>query len=235
MGYSAFLAGLVLAPISLLLLLLSPLAGELCGRYGPRLFMSIGPMVSALGLLLLTRLHPGASLWLDLLPAVTVFGLGLAGTVAPLTDTVMSSVPSRRSGIASALNNVVSRVAGLLAIATLGAVLALTFGAALTERLEELTLDPSTEARARSLASDPSGGFDLSGLPPEVKSAVEEAYTTAFRRAIRVAAGLAALGGATAALVIRNAGEDERKGSNRGTEGAVSASPRSARAPKEDG
>jgi hypothetical protein len=211
MGYSAFLAGLVLAPISLLLLLLSSLAGTLSGQYGPRLFMSLGPIVIGLGLVLLARIGPDASIWTDLLPAVTVFGLGLAGTVAPLTDTVMSSVPSRRSGIAAALNNVVSRVAGLLAIAALGAILALTFSGVLGERLDELALPASVEARVQELADRASGGFDLSGLPPEARSAVQVAYTVAFRRAVWIAAGLAVLGGATAAAVIRNP-EDE--GSN---------------------
>jgi MFS family permease len=83
MGYSALQAGLVLAPLSLLLAL-SPLFGRLAGRYGSRLFMTIGPLGVGAGLLLLTRLHPDAVYWTGLLPAIVVFGLGMANTVAPL-------------------------------------------------------------------------------------------------------------------------------------------------------
>lgn len=134
MGYRAVFAGLVLAPMPLLLLLLSPRFGRLAGERGSRLFMTIGPLLCAVGLLLFTRLDPGASFWTAVLPPVLVFGPAMSVTVAPLTDVVMSAVADEYSGIAAAFNNVVSRVAGLLAVAGLGAVVSLTFNAAIDSR-----------------------------------------------------------------------------------------------------
>ncbi len=203
MGYSALQAGLMLAPISLLLLLLSSRFGELAGRYGPRLFMTVGPLVCGLGLGLLARLRPDASLWIELLPAVVVFGLGLAGTVAPLTDTVMSAVPGAHSGVAAAFNNMVSRVAALLAVAGLGAVVSLGSSRALDERLPTLSFSPSVTERLRAAAQDPAASVDEAQLPPQAVRAFEAAYTVGFRRAMATGAALAVLGGIVAFLTIR--------------------------------
>ncbi len=101
------------------MLLLSPRAGDLSIRIGPRLPMSLGPVVAACGVLLLLRIGPGASYVADVLPAVTVFGLGLALIVAPLTTTVLSAAETRYAGVASGVNNAVARAAGLLAVAVL--------------------------------------------------------------------------------------------------------------------
>jgi EmrB/QacA subfamily drug resistance transporter len=126
-GYSALEAGLATTPISVTLFLLSPRFGRLAASLGPRLPMSVGPIVAGCGLLLLLRVDAAGSYVTDVLPGVLVFSLGLAATVAPLTATVLESVEERRVGIASGVNNGISRVAGLLAIAVLGAVISARF------------------------------------------------------------------------------------------------------------
>jgi EmrB/QacA subfamily drug resistance transporter len=122
LGYSALEAGASLVPITILMLLLSSRAGALAQRIGPRLPMTIGPLVIAAGLLLFTRIAPGASYVSAVLPAAIVFGLGLSLTVAPLTSTVLASVDDSELGVASGVNNAVARLAGLLSVAVLPAV-----------------------------------------------------------------------------------------------------------------
>jgi EmrB/QacA subfamily drug resistance transporter len=120
MYFSAIKAGLVLLPVTILMLSLSGKMGELSARLGPRRFMTIGPVFAGIGILLLIDLQPGDNYFTFLLPRVVLFGLGLVTTVAPLTTTVMASVPNQDSGIASGINNAVSRIAGLIVIAVLG-------------------------------------------------------------------------------------------------------------------
>lgn len=128
LGYSALEAGAALLPVTLLMLLLSSRAGALAQRIGPRLPMTLGPLVVACGLLLFTRVGPGESYAATVFPAAVVFGLGLALTVAPLTATVMAAVPSDDLGIASGVNNAVARLAGLLAVAVLPALVGFETG-----------------------------------------------------------------------------------------------------------
>ena len=128
-GYTPVEAGLATTPVSLTLFFLSPRWGRLASGTGPRLPMCAGPIVGGIGLIMLTRVGPDASYLADVLPAVLVFGLGLSATVAPLTATVLDSVEERHVGIASGINNGIARVAGLLSIAVLGAVIAAKFDA----------------------------------------------------------------------------------------------------------
>jgi EmrB/QacA subfamily drug resistance transporter len=121
-GLSATAAGLASLPATVLMIAFSSRAGALAGRYGPRLFMTLGPAVMAVGMLLLLTVREDFDYWTQVLPAVLLFGAGLTLTVAPLTSAVLSAVPSERSGIASAVNNAVSRIAGLVAVALLGVV-----------------------------------------------------------------------------------------------------------------
>jgi EmrB/QacA subfamily drug resistance transporter len=116
-GFSPLAAGTALLPVTLVMLLFSARAGALAGRIGPRIPMTAGPLVSAAGLLLLLRVDADTSWVLDVLPAVLVFGAGLALTVAPLTATVLDAAPDRYAGSASGVNNAVARAAGLLAVA----------------------------------------------------------------------------------------------------------------------
>jgi MFS family permease len=118
-GFSPVVAGTALLPVTALMLLLSARVGALAERIGPRLPMSVGPLLASAGFLLTLRIAPGASYLADVLPAVVVLGLGLSLTVAPLTATVLSSADPRYSGTASGVNNAIARSAGLLAVAVI--------------------------------------------------------------------------------------------------------------------
>jgi EmrB/QacA subfamily drug resistance transporter len=123
-GWSAVRSGLVTLPLTIVMFLLSRRFGMLADRFGPRLFMGIGPLVAACGVLLLLRVGLEVSFWSDLLPGMLVFSLGLSMTVAPLTATVLADADESDAGIASAVNNAVARVAGLLGISVVGLVVA---------------------------------------------------------------------------------------------------------------
>ncbi len=126
--YSPVAAGAASMPVTGLMLALSARSGALAQRIGPRLPLTAGPVVIAAGLLLMTRIHPGDAYATTILPAVVVFGLGLVLVVAPVTSTVLAAADSRHAGVASGVNNAVSRVAGLLAVAVLPAVAGLGGG-----------------------------------------------------------------------------------------------------------
>ena len=118
-GYSPLAAGTSLLPVTVLMLVLSARAGALAARTGPRLPMTVGPLLCAAGVLLMRRIDTGADYVVDVLPGVVVFGLGLSATVAPLTVTVLAAASERHAGLASGVNNAVARTAGLLAVAVL--------------------------------------------------------------------------------------------------------------------
>ncbi|MBA3788662.1 MAG: MFS transporter, partial [Actinobacteria bacterium] len=130
-GYSALESGFAGLPVTVFLFFLSSRIGALSSRFGPRLFMGIGPLVAAVGVLLLMRVDESVDYFVDLLPPMIVFGFGLALTVAPLTSTVMAEAHRGDSGIASGINNAVARVAGLLGIAIVGVAVAGRSGAEL--------------------------------------------------------------------------------------------------------
>jgi EmrB/QacA subfamily drug resistance transporter len=119
-GYSAFRAGIALLPITVVLFFLSPRTGRLSAQFGPRLFMGLGPIIAGLAVLAYTRLPQHLDYWVDLLPALLIFSVGLSMTVAPLTTTVLADAGPGDAGVASGVNNAVARIAGLLAIAVLG-------------------------------------------------------------------------------------------------------------------
>jgi predicted MFS family arabinose efflux permease len=119
-GYSPFHAGLAMLPVTIGLFLLSRRAGTLSARLGPRLFMAAGPLLAGGALLTLVRVSAHLNYWVELLPALIVFAIGLACTVAPLTTTVLADARPADAGIASGVNNAVARIAGLLAIAVVG-------------------------------------------------------------------------------------------------------------------
>jgi EmrB/QacA subfamily drug resistance transporter len=118
--YSALSAGLSLLPITIIMFFLSSKFGALAGTYGPRLFMAIGPMIASLGFLLLLRITTPVHYASQLLPGIILFGIGLSMTVAPLTAAVLGDIPHEQSGVGSAVNNAISRIAGLIAIAVIG-------------------------------------------------------------------------------------------------------------------
>lgn len=204
-GYSPLEAGLATIPTSGVLFALSPAFGRLAAARGPRLPMTAGPIVAGAGLLLFLRVDAGGAYVEDVLPATLLFGLGLAATVAPLTTTVLSAVPEGKVGIGSGINNGVSRVAGLLAIAILGAVISGHFGNALSDRLSDVQISAREralleQARDKPLGSPPGGapGVDLT-----VTESIEAANVSAFHLGMTLAGGLLILGGAASAAGIR--------------------------------
>ncbi len=203
-GYSAFHAGLALMPVTLLLIGLSRRFGALADRFGPRLLMGAGPAVGGVGLLAFTRLDERADYVSQVLPATLVFGLGLAMSVAPLTATVLQAADRRHAGIASGVNNAIARVAALLSIAAVGAVVSAQFGAAVDRRLgDPARADAQTrayvaEARERPLTV-PEGS-----VAQATRAAVRAADVEAFHAGVVVAGLLMIAGGAIAAIGIRN-------------------------------
>ncbi len=208
-GYTALAAGFAGVPISLMLFFLSPRFGAFTARVGPRLPMSAGPIVGGVGLLLLLRVGVNPSYLTEVLPALIVFGLGLSATVAPLTTTVLNSVDEHNAGIASGVNNAVSRVAGLLAIAVLGAVISAHFATRLDDRVAGATLNGQAVKVVASAKSRPLAGGDeakrLTGSERStVGSAIEESSRDGFRLAVLISAMLMFAGGLTSALWIQN-------------------------------
>ncbi|GAA4217383.1 MFS transporter [Actinocatenispora rupis] len=118
-GFSALAAGIALLPFTVLMLLLSATSGSIAQKIGPRPQLIIGPLVAAVGALLLLRVGPDANYWTDVLPGVLLVGLGMTTLVAPLTSTVLAAVATRHAGVASGVNNAVARAASLLAVAAL--------------------------------------------------------------------------------------------------------------------
>lgn len=121
--YSAFWAGMTMLPVTVIMFFLSSRFGSLAGKYGPRLFMALGPIVAALGFLLMLSVDANLNYWTQLFPGILLFGIGLSMTVAPLTSAVLADISSERAGIGSAVNNAISRIAGLIAIAAIGLVI----------------------------------------------------------------------------------------------------------------
>jgi len=210
-GYSPFEAGAATTPITIVMFLLSGRFGALASRIGPRLVMGIGPIVGALGLAALVRLDRDPEYLVDLLPAMVIFGLGLAMTVAPLTTTVLDSVEDRHAGVASGVNNAVARVAGVLAIAALGAVISAQFAGSLDGRLgaEPTGADARVveEAKAQPLAG--AGGAGPGGADGLLAEHITASSESAFHLGMLIGAGLMALGGTIALFTVRN---PERRG-----------------------
>ncbi len=199
-GYTPIAAGLSLLPITLLMFTLSRRFGALAARVGPRAFMSGGPMLAACGLLLFARAGAHPSYPTVILPGVLVFGLGLSATVAPLTATVLGSVQAGHSGLASGTNNAVARIAGLLAIAAVGAAVSGAFVARLDRDLAHRPLSPllRTEIRSQPLVTS------VPGVPARDHAVIVDASVHAFRIGMEIAAVLAALGGVIALIGIEN-------------------------------
>lgn len=165
LGYSALAAGAAMVPFSVIMLIGSPSAGQLGAKLGPRIPLTVGPLVAAVGFMMLGGISPGDSYVRDVLPGVVVFGVGMTIVVAPLTAAVLGSVSDSFTGIASGINNAVSRLAGLLAVAALPGLAGIA-------------------ANSTSLADDLASGY---------------------RTAVRMAAGITALGGVLAAILVRRA------------------------------
>jgi EmrB/QacA subfamily drug resistance transporter len=207
-GYSPLEAGLATTPISLILFVLSPRWGRIASGTGPRMPMTVGPIVGGIGLILLLRVGADPSYLGDVLPALVVFGLGLSATVAPLTATVLDSVDERHVGIASGANNGIARVAGLLAIAVLGAVISARFGAVLDQQIGMAPASPAVAAAVSRAKEKPLAVPSTRRLRPDaavrVHAAADHASTSAFHLGILIAGLLMIAGGAVSGFGIVN-------------------------------
>ncbi|HUB35448.1 MAG TPA: MFS transporter [Solirubrobacteraceae bacterium] len=207
-GYTPLQSGLATLPVTVVMFALSKRFGALADRHGPRFFMGAGPLVAAAGLLLFQRVGVRVDYIADVLPALLVFSLGLAMTVAPLTAAVLAGVEERQAGIASAVNNAVARVAGLLGTAALGAAVATAFASSFEGQLADVRLGPAAMAAASEAKRLALGLPDVKGLPPRqahaLTSAAQSASLHSFHLGLAVAALLVALGGIVGAVGIRN-------------------------------
>jgi EmrB/QacA subfamily drug resistance transporter len=216
LGYTPLAVGLIGLPTGIMLTLLSTRVGSIAGRIGSRRFLTVGPLLMTLGVLWWARipatsepwladaaspstLIPPPSVFIDVLPAVLLYGLGLSFVVAPLTSTLMSSVPVRNSGLASAINNAISRVGQPIIAAVIFIVVSGTFYATLAAEVPGLDATSPELRRSVQPLNPPA-----SGTPPEVAAAAHDASTDAFRIAALVSAALLASGGLVNYLGLRD-------------------------------
>ena len=219
-GYAATAAGAALLPFVAIMFALSRWAGSLVDRMGARIPLVVGPSIAAAGFALLARPGVGGSYWTTFFPAMCVLGLGMTITISPLTTTVMNALGQKLAGTASGVNNAVSRAAGLLAIAALGAVLAQVFEPRLHDALAQARLpagvaDAVYAQRSRLGAIAPPAGT-ASAVAAQVRDAVGHAFVAGFRAVMLTSAGLALASALSAWWLISGRRPDpEAKGSSR--------------------
>ncbi len=213
-GYSATAAGAAFLPFIVITFLMSRWAGGLVTRYGAKLPLIIGPSIAAVGFILFALPGTEGSYWTTFFPAVAVQGFGMSLVIAPLTTTALNAVEGRHSGLASGVNNAVSRTAGLLSIAVLGIFVFVAFSAALDSRTEGLGLSLEQQAALDSEKVDLGGAEVPEGVDGETAAAIEQAvaesFLSAFRLAMYIAAGLAVASAVAAAILIEGKGQTAR-------------------------
>jgi EmrB/QacA subfamily drug resistance transporter len=205
-GYTATEAGAVFIPFTLLLFGLSRWSGGLVARYGAKLPLVIGPLIACLGFVLFSLPDIGGSFWTTFFPAIVALGLGMSITIAPLTTAVLGAVDDRFAGIASGINNAVSRIAGLLAIAVLSIFVLAAFNSNLDQQLAALHVSPAVShlldnQRARLAGAEiPSSihGIEYTNL----HHAIAESFIGGFRLAMLIGAGLAFISAICALLLV---------------------------------
>jgi hypothetical protein len=204
-GYSPTAAGASFLPFSILLATLSRWAGGLIPRYGAKLPLVVGPLVTALGFVLLGIPGIGGSYWTTFFPGIVVMGLGMSIAVAPLTTAVMGAVEVSHAGIASGINNAVARTGSLMAIAVMGIVIVTSFSASLDSRISSLNLAPQAQQQIQAQKSRLASIEIPADVPPQTATALKEnidlAFVDGFRLVVYASAGLAAAS-ALCALVL---------------------------------
>jgi hypothetical protein len=208
-GYTPLQAGLSTLPSTLVMFALSRRFGAMADKYGPRLLMGFGPLIGAAGILLVAmRVGTHVSYWTDLLPGLVVWALGLSMTVAPLTAAVLAGVDGGQAGIASAVNNAVARVAGLIGTAAIGAIVAAQFTSSFGARLDHRPLSPAAQRVVSSAKRQPLGVPATAGVAAReavvLRADAAGASRSAFRLGMGIAAALVACGGVVGLLGIRN-------------------------------
>jgi EmrB/QacA subfamily drug resistance transporter len=213
-GYSATAAGSAFLPFVFITFVLSRWAGGLVARYGAKLPLVIGPTITAAGFFLFAVPGTGGSYWTTFFPAIVVLGLGMSLVIAPLTTTALNSVSGSHSGLASGVNNAVSRTGSLLAIPILGIFVFVAFSAGLDARVEALDLPPQAQQQLDAGKVDLGGAEVPEGLDGEtaaaVQGAIDEAFVAGFRTAMFVAAALALMSAVAAGLLIEGKGRAVR-------------------------
>lgn len=229
LGYTAIAAAIVGLPAGILLTVLSTRIGRLAGRYGPRRFLVAGPLLMAAGMVWYARIPATSTAWLadiqqpssfvpptstivDVLPAMIVYGLGISLVVAPLTSTLMTSIPVSRAGIGSAINNSISRIGYPLIGAMIFIAITATFYSTLAASVPGLNPDdPTVRASIAPLNPAPAGS------PAQLVEAIRSASTDAFRLAMVVAAGLLVVGAVVDAVGLREPRGEGSKAGDRAT------------------
>jgi hypothetical protein len=234
-GYSQLQAGLSFLPFTLLLIGLSRYAGGWADRHGPRTLLMAGPVIAGAGMILLSligQVHRHSDYWFSFFPGIVVFGLGMSLTVAPLTATVMGTVGSAYSGVASGVNNALSRVASVFANAVLGALAVVLFTGNVARKVDGLGLDPRDRQEVMaetarlgdakvpedvsrgSGPSNPNGeggskavqawasGAD-GGMAVQVSAAYRDGFIEVYQTILRIAAGLAFTGALMVILFVK--------------------------------
>jgi EmrB/QacA subfamily drug resistance transporter len=207
-GYTATAAGAATLPFILIMFLLSRWSGGLVKRYGARRPLVVGPIIAAAGFALFLRTGVGGSYFTTFLPAIIVLGFGMAISVAPLTTTVMNSVTQSHAGIASGVNNAVSRTAGLLAVAVFGLIMFHAFNSCLDQRLNAMQIPVdarhslNTERLKLAAAEIPTGLDEQTRVA--IRKTIDECFVFGFRRVMLVGAALALAGSVLAWLTIRS-------------------------------
>ncbi len=210
-GYRATLAGLAFLPFSIILAAVSRWAGGLVDRFGPRLPLTVGPLIAAVGFVLYGlpgRTGGPADYWTTFFPATLMFGLGMGVTVAPLTATVMGAHGERYAGVASGVNNAIARTAAVLAIAVFGALMLIRFDAGLEARVQPLELPAEAEQALMEQAANLGNTSPPASLSQpaaeQVAVAIDEAFVAAFRTIAFICAGLAALSAMLAFVLVES-------------------------------